>query len=133
MKSVFADTLYFIAILNANDAAHSRALAFSNSHDLRLLTTAFVLIELADGLSRSAQRQSLGRLVEALLADPDSTIVPADQRLFEEGRRLYDSRPDKSWSLTDCISFAVMKEQGLTEALTGDHHFEQAGFTALLK
>jgi predicted nucleic acid-binding protein len=49
------------------------------------------------------------------------------------GIQLYDSRPDKQWSLTDCISFVVMQDRGIVEALTGDHHFEQAGFTALLK
>ena len=59
--------------------------------------------------------------------------MPASHSLFQEGVQLYNARPDKDWSLTDCISFVVMQEHGLTDALTGDHHFEQAGFTALLK
>ena len=61
------------------------------------------------------------------------TIVPADKRLYDSGIALYRDRPDKAWSLTDCISFVVMKERGISEALTGDHHFEQAGFVPLLK
>ena len=53
--------------------------------------------------------------------------------MFQRGLRLYEERPDKEWSLTDCLSFVVMKDENLREALTGDQHFEQAGFIALLK
>jgi predicted nucleic acid-binding protein len=60
-------------------------------------------------------------------------IIPPTQQLFDAGFELYRKRPDKNWSLTDCISFTVMQERSITEALTGDHHFEQAGFAALLK
>jgi hypothetical protein len=60
-------------------------------------------------------------------------MIPATQELFDRGVALYESRPDKEWSLTDCISFVVMADHGITEALTGDRHFEQAGFVALLK
>ncbi len=66
-------------------------------------------------------------------ANPQMRIIPPDQTLFEEGIQLYTNRSDKAWSLTDCISFVVMQREGITEALTGDHHFEQAGFTTLLK
>lgn len=59
--------------------------------------------------------------------------MPANVEIFERGVELYHSRLDKQWSLTDCISFVVMSEEGIAEALTGDHHFEQAGFVALLK
>jgi predicted nucleic acid-binding protein len=64
--------------------------------------------------------------------DPKVMILPSDNQLFQKGVHLYASRPDKEWSLTDCISFVVMTQQRLTEALTGDRHFEQAGFRALL-
>lgn len=60
-------------------------------------------------------------------------VTPASHDLFRRGLRLYFDRPDKEWSLTDCISFVVMGDEGLSEALTGDHHFEQASFTALLR
>ena len=67
-----------------------------------------------------------------LRANPNITITAASAELFERGCRLYADRPDKDWSLTDCISFVVMEEKAITEALTADHHFEQAGFNALL-
>jgi len=66
-----------------------------------------------------------------LRADPLTEILAADHNLFERGADLYARRQDKSWILTDCISFVVLTERGLTEALTGEHHFEQAGFRAL--
>jgi hypothetical protein len=68
-----------------------------------------------------------------LRSDPNVQILPASQDLFERGLQLYSARPDQGWPLTDCTSFAAMRELGLTEALTADHHFEQAGFVALLK
>jgi predicted nucleic acid-binding protein len=61
------------------------------------------------------------------------TLVASSAEVFERGCELHACRPDKGWSLTDCISFVVMEERGIHEALTGDHHYEQAGFTALLK
>jgi uncharacterized protein len=64
---------------------------------------------------------------------PDITIIASQRELLAAGFSLYSQRPDKDWSLTDCISFVVMQREGITEALTGDHHFEQAGFSILLK
>jgi predicted nucleic acid-binding protein len=72
-------------------------------------------------------------LYRLLQTKTDLTIVPLSRSLLEQGLALYEQRVDKEWSLTDCISFIVMKQAGITEALTGDRHFEQAGFTALLK
>ena len=66
-------------------------------------------------------------------SDPSVTIIPSGPELFAEGLALYSSRKDKEWTLTDCISFVVMKREELGEALTGDHHFKQAGFTTLLE
>jgi predicted nucleic acid-binding protein len=68
-----------------------------------------------------------------MVADPRIQIEPCSDALFSAGLELYRRRADKSWSLTDCMSFVVMWREGITEALTGDHHFEQAGFVALLK
>ena len=79
------------------------------------------------------QRGCFLALHKQLLIDSTVTIIPASQELFDAGIELYSGRPDKSWPLTDCISFVVMKSYGLTDALTGDHHFEQAGFKALMK
>lgn len=97
------------------------------------MTTEWVLTELADGLASSRHRKMFVATRQELLADPDAKVVGFDNQLYEEGIRLFQDRDDKEWSLTDCISFVVMKREGLTEALTGDHHFEQAGFDALLK
>jgi predicted nucleic acid-binding protein len=92
-----------------------------------------VLTELADGLARRGTRAMVTLVYDGLTADPATQIVASSADLWKRGRSLYASRPDKDWSLTDCISFVVMQEHGLTEALTADHHFEQAGFVALLK
>lgn len=133
MKTLFADSFFYFALLNRLDLAHQKAEAFLQDFDGKLITTAWILTELADGMASPADRQTFVRLHQALAADPDVTLMPADSTLFTEGLALYASRPDKEWSLTDCISFVVMQRLGLTEALTGDRHFEQAGFRALLK
>ena len=133
MKPVFADTFYYLALLNVRDKAHAQALALSQLQHAGIVTTAWVLTELADGLSHAPHRSAFHRLVTGLRGDPKTTIVGPDRAMFEKGLSLYEARPDKDWSLTDCISFVVMEQDGLTEALTADHHFEQAGFRALLK
>jgi hypothetical protein len=132
MTRVFADTFYFLAILNVNDAAHEEAVRYSASQDVTLLTTAWVLTELADGLADSSHRHAFRRVVNDLKSDPETVIVPPSQSVFEQGMDLYNARTDKDWSLTDCISFIVMEKHGIKDALTGDRHFEQAGFRALL-
>ena len=97
-----------------------------------LTTTAMVLSEVASTFSPRTTRSRFVQLYREMRADPTITIVPVDPELFERGIDLYAARSDKDWSLVDCISFAVMEDSGITEALTGDHHFVQAGFKALL-
>jgi uncharacterized protein len=92
-----------------------------------------VLTELADGLCAVRSRTVFVALEAKLRNDARVTIIPPDNRLYDAGLELYKQRSDKDWSLTDCISFVVMRQRGIVEALTGDHHFEQAGFVALLK
>ena len=128
----FADTFYFLALLNQHDSAHSAALIKSQGPG-RILTTEWVLAEVADAMSHRTKRRAFLELFSLLSREPDVVIVPASSELFQMGIELYSSRLDKDWSLTDCISFVVMKDRGITEALTGDHHFEQAGFVALLR
>jgi predicted nucleic acid-binding protein len=132
MNSVFADTFYFLALVNRRDKAHRRCVAFSQASDRPVVTTTWVLLELGDALRRGRDRAAFSALVADIANDPDTGVIPADQALFERALELFAARPDKEWSLTDCTSFVVMQEQGLTEALTTDHHFNQAGFTALL-
>jgi predicted nucleic acid-binding protein len=133
MTARFADTFFFFALGNPDDPAHERAREFA-AHDTGLLvTTAWVLTELGDGLSAPANRPAFMSLLRSLQNNSAFEIVPPDPDLFERGIDLFSRRPDKEWSLTDCISFVVMTDRGLTDALTGDHHFEQAGFRAVLR
>jgi predicted nucleic acid-binding protein len=132
MSKVFADTFYFLALLNKKDEAHQKAVEFAGTIG-KLVTTEWVFTELGDGLASSRHRNMFSQTRQQMLADGDVQVVPLDMRLYEEGIQFYTNRADKEWSLTDCISFVVMQREGITEALTGDHHFEQAGFVALLK
>lgn len=132
MRAVFADTFYFLALLNKRDAAHQQAVAASRSPGLAIVTTEFVLLELADALCKPSQREEVLALCNLVETDPAFRLIRATGELIQRGRQLYSERPDKDWSLTDCISFVVMRDEGLADALTGDNHFEQAGFRALL-
>lgn len=131
MKAVFADTFYYIALLDANDSAHETAVAATRELKSTTVTTAWVLLELANTLSASRHRGVFARF-DRLRANPNVVIYEAEREVFDLGVDLYQKREDKEWSLTDCISFVVMTREGIAEALTGDHHFEQAGFSKLL-
>jgi len=133
---VFLDTAYAIALSSASDQFHTRAVALAEQMDLartRFVTTCAVLLEIANALARQRYRQAALRLLDALEADPRVDIIPLSEALYTRAVQLYRERPDKEWGLTDCISFLVMQDRGLTEALTTDEHFQQAGFRALLR
>lgn len=133
MSVRFVDTHYLLALLNRADEAHAAAAAASRQRVERLVTTTWVLIEFADAMSAAASRGRAARLISGYLANPLVTIIRPEWDQFEAGLRLYAARRDKGWSLTDCLSFEEMRRMGIREALTGDHHFEQAGFVALLR
>ena len=133
MSRVFADTFYFLAVLNRRDPAHQDALVFYGDTSLHLVTTEWILTEVADATAAPDLRAGFKELFETLEQDIQVSIIESSHELFRRGLTLYLDRPDKKWSLTDCISFTVMKDEGLTEVLTGDHDFEQAGFTTLLR
>ena len=133
MKTVFADTFYYLALVNATDNRHQEALDYTAAYQGFILTTSWVLVELGDALARLTTRPAFLQVLAQLRTDPDVSIVPPSPVEFEEALRLFAARPDKEWSLTDCISFVVMQRESITEALTGDRHFEQAGYVALLK
>lgn len=99
----------------------------------RLVTTEWALMEVADALSAPEARTTAVAFLQAVRADTLFDIVGYVPSVYQAGFDLFAARPDKAWSLTDCISFGVMKEHGLSEALTADHHFEQAGFRAVSK
>lgn len=132
MTPVFADTSYFIALLSPTDEAFDLALEFSSLVD-RFVTSEWVLLELADGLADTSSRKQFSVLRAGLLSNALVEVVPLEMVLHQRAVTLYEARPDKEWSLTDCVSFIIMAERTMTEALTTDHHFEQAGFVALLK
>ena len=133
MKPIFADTSYYIAFLSEEDVYHDAAIAWSEDLLGRTVVTEYVLVELGNGLCRSRYRSRYVPLVEHLLNDPDTIFVPASESLFQQGLQLFAARPDKTWSMVDCLSFVVMKQRRLREALTTDVHFNQAGFRALLR
>jgi predicted nucleic acid-binding protein len=133
MRVIFADTFYYLALLNPRDLSHAEASAVGAGLSGRLVTTAYVLIEVADALAAPRDRPRFLALQETLEAVPSVTIVPASDDLFRRGVDLYRQRSDKDWPLTDCLSFVVMNEHGTIEALTGDRHFRQAGFLPLLR
>jgi predicted nucleic acid-binding protein len=133
MKAVFADAFYFVALLNRADQHHSKAAAAARDFRNNLVTTEWVLAEVADAFAASPSRRLAAAFICDLSQDPKVKIIPATTDLFQRGLQLYEKRPDKQWSLTDCISFVTMQDENLTDALTGDEHFVQAGFKAMLR
>lgn len=133
MTTTFVDTVFYVAFVSRDDALHSAAIRASSGIRGRLLTTEYVLVEVGNWFCRASSKTLFLRLLDDLRRDPRTTILPASQDLLDGGVSLYSRRQDKDWSLTDCISFAAMRQSGLTDALSADHHFEQAGFNLLLK
>ncbi|HEV3255697.1 MAG TPA: PIN domain-containing protein [Gemmataceae bacterium] len=129
---VFVDTAFWIALVVRQDQYHERAQAWALRFTGQLTTTWPVQMETANALARPAWRAHGLALLDHVQQRADVTIVPLDAALWQRGWDLYRSRPDKGWSLTDCVSFLVMQDAGLTEALTTDERFRQAGFRALL-
>jgi predicted nucleic acid-binding protein len=127
----FADSFFFLALLSDQDRAHSKAVRIIESLSVPIVTTAWVLVEVADAMSGPLTRARCVSLFASLEGHSRVFIVEASQRHYRKGLELYASRSDKDWSLTDCISFVIMQEQGINDALTGDRHFMQAGFRAL--
>ena len=132
MSAVFADTFFYLALLRDDDPAHRRALAESQVNRT-IVTTEFILLELGNACARAEDHADFLALVEGMRASPRLNIIPLHSQLLDRGLELMAKRPDKDWSLTDCVSFVVMEREGVRQALTADLHFEQAGFNALLK
>jgi predicted nucleic acid-binding protein len=132
MNALFGDAVYFIALANPGDQYHDRAKGFEIA-GRSLVTTHYVLAEVANALAHRTLRQQFVKLLTYLERWADVLILPGRDELYRDSIDLYRQRPDKDWSLTDCISFVVMQREQITEALATDHHFEQAGFVALLK
>lgn len=132
MAIYFADSSFWIALIDRRDAHHSKAVQCSTTIAGRIVTTEAVLLETVNTFSRPDWREKVIRLVDHIVARDDIEIVPFSNSLWERGWKLFRDRRDKAWSLTDCISFGLMEERGVDEALSADSHFKQAGFRALL-
>lgn len=133
MKALFADTSFFVAYVNRNEDCHPVAVEYLTRRTEPIVTTTWVLAEFGNFLARTSHRRWFASFVRDLRAEPRITVVPADERSFDRGLELYARTADKAWSVTDCISVATMRSRRIRHALTTDHHFEQAGFTILLK
>jgi len=132
MTPCFADTSFYVALLSPRDSLHMRAIGLVGTRPARTVTTEFVLIETANFFTAPKLRPLFAALVTTIRNDPGAVVVPSTSEWYSRGLKLFLNRSDKEWSLTDCISFAVMTEFGLIDALTADHHFVQAGLAALL-
>ncbi len=128
LEPLFVDTGYVIALINQNDQHHARALALSQRYEGHpLVTTDAVLLEIGNALSRIA-RQEASQILHYFLQADEVTLIHLNPQRFNSALRLYDQYRDKSWGLVDCFSFELMREMGLSKALTFDHHFTQAGY-----
>jgi predicted nucleic acid-binding protein len=133
---VFLDAAYLIALGVPADQHHSRALELFQAvkeERIRIVTNRAVLLEVGSALCKTRFRPSEIRLLDKMQNSPIVEIVPVTEQLSRAGWELFCRRPDKEWSWADCISFVVMRERGIRQALTTDEHFEQAGFVALLR
>ncbi|MFQ5422011.1 MAG: type II toxin-antitoxin system VapC family toxin [Anaerolineae bacterium] len=133
---LFLDTSYAIALASDKDHFHQLAVEIATQikkDHAYLITTRAVMLEIGNGLSGRRYREAAIQLLDAIEADPTVGIVPLTETLYAQALKLYRERPDKEWGLVDCISFVVMQERKIRQALTADKHFQQAGFEVLLK
>jgi len=135
MKTVFADTLYWVAIVHPHNQWHDAAeRARSLLGNVRLLTTDEVLAEFLTLLSRYGEnvRRQAARMARTILDNPNVKVIPQSRDSFLRGVELYEQRLDKEYSLTDCISMNAMKSESVTDVLTNDEHFVQESFNVLI-
>ncbi len=134
-RTVLLDTSLILALENKNDPHHERAKALDREllgQNGVLLLHWGILLEIADGYARVGRRARGLQLLAQFEEEEGYRLCPITESLLYEALALYRARPDKDWGLTDCVSFELMKREKITEALSADVHFRQAGFTALL-
>jgi len=134
-STVFLDTGFAIALLSPRDQYHAAALRLAveiQRQGTKVITSDTVLLEIGAALAKLTYRLAAIKLIDGLRSDSKVEIVLLDNKLFDAGYQLFRKRPDKEWSLTDCISFIIMQEQHISQALAADEHFRQAGLIPLL-
>jgi uncharacterized protein len=135
VRAIFADTFFWVALANPEDSRYPDALALDNVlSDALIVTTDEILTEFMTFFSADPwQRNRAAATVRSLFAEPEVRVFPQRRDSFLAGLSLYEARPDKGYSLTDCISMQTMRKEGLTEVLTNDRHFAQEGFRVLFR
>lgn len=136
MSAIFTDTFYWIALSDSTDTSHRRALELTSElASASVVTTDEVIVEFLSFFATAHERIRRRALVNArtMPQTPGIYVVPQSRESLLSGVALYEARPDKRYSLTDCISMQTMRREGLTEVLTNDRHFEQEGFRALFR
>jgi predicted nucleic acid-binding protein len=134
-RIVLLDTSFILALENRDDPHHDRAKALDRqlqAEDAELLLHWGIVLEIGDGYARLGRRAKGLEILARFELEESYRLEPVSESLVQEALQLYRERPDKEWGLTDCVSFVLMQQEGITEALTADIHFRQAGFTALL-
>jgi len=133
LERIFVDTSFILAIVSEKDELHQKAKDLVEIYGMMpWLTTDLVLYEVANSLARNAKPQAQ-KIINYFLEADGIEIVYASPALFRKGFALYCKYADKTWGLIDCVSFIVMRENNMTDALTNDKHFQQAGFNALMR
>ena len=129
---IFIDTLFVVSLINRRDKYHLKAAALAAKYEKHpLLITDAVLLEIGNGLARNYKLEAI-EVIEDFLGSEEVEVVRLTPELFKRAFDLYKNFRDKDWGLTDCISFVVMTDSGVTEVLTFDQHFKQAGFKILM-
>ena len=131
MTEVFLGAAYAIALSASSDQYHGPAEALAvqlEADGARLITSRAVVLEIGNALAKLRYRSAAIQLLDSLEEDPNVEIIPISEQLYKRALKLSRERPDKEWGITDCISFIVMQDRGLTEALTTDEHFNRPVF-----
>jgi predicted nucleic acid-binding protein len=133
LADVFVDTSFVVALVNRNDQHQRLALELADRFTgPGLVTTDAIVLEIGNALSRNFKRESI-EIIQHFLTSDDVKVIHLQPPLLRKAFHLYKSHSEKVWGLIDCLSFVVMKELAITDALSTDRHFEQAGFKALMR
>ena len=134
-RRVLLDTSFIVALENRDDPCHARAKRLDRElmRDAAVVLAHWgILLEIGDGYARLARREKGTQLLDRISGEDGYQVVPLSQELIQQAMTLYRARSDKEWGLTDCLSFVLMEREGITQALSADVHFRQAGFEAML-